>query len=181
VDRFNRQHAGLDSDVEDLTLIPATGKRSNIMTTMNMQITGVLPASSSQIRIGIQCEEQVIDPIVLDGTPVAFSFPVDVLTDDYGDLDVGGSFVHGRPGARFVYLVWQTANGDLIGRTKIYFSTAPGNLIERALDHGDALKASVNLIDQRGRPRFATVPAQVITWEAIPNLQPVSMTCLSAR
>ncbi|WP_306211601.1 DUF5990 family protein [Actinoplanes sp. RD1] len=84
-----------------------------------------------------------------------------------GLLDVGGPWVHGRPGARFLYLSWGAA-AEFAGfrRAKLMFGDVPGELLWAA-HRGDAvLVGRLGLTDAEGGPVCARVRPPAITWTA---------------
>jgi Family of unknown function (DUF5990) len=86
-----------------------------------------------------------------------------------GLLDVGGPYVHGRPGGRFLYLCWGAVNGDefaMFRWIKLMFGDVPTELL-RAAHHGDRMLVGwLGLTDGKGEPRAARVRPPEIVWNA---------------
>ncbi len=57
------------------------------------------------VHVGVQRGAEVVDRVPADAPAATWAFEVASREVD-GLLDVGGPFVHGRPGARFLYLSW---------------------------------------------------------------------------
>ncbi|GAA2583069.1 hypothetical protein GCM10010435_71030 [Winogradskya consettensis] len=82
-------------------------------------------------------------------------------------LDVGGPFVHGRPGARFLYLSWGSVDGDafaMFRRAKLFFGDIPTAVLRAAHDGDLLLVGRVGLTDAEGGPRCARVRAPDLVW-----------------
>ncbi|GAA0509916.1 hypothetical protein Ade02nite_53050 [Paractinoplanes deccanensis] len=76
-----------------------------------------------------------------------------------GLLDVGGPWVHGRPGARFLYVTWGNLSGDtfaMFRRAKLMFGDVPTATL-RAAYEGALLVGSLGLTDEHGDPVCARV------------------------
>ena len=57
----------------------------------------------NNVQVGVQCRAEVVDRFPADAESATWEFEVSSREVD-GLLDVGGPYVHGRPGARFLYL-----------------------------------------------------------------------------
>ena len=62
------------------------------------------------VHVGVQRKAEVVERVPADAEAAAWSFDVTSREVD-GLLDVGGPWVHGRPGARFLYLSWGAVTG----------------------------------------------------------------------
>jgi len=83
-------------------------------------------------------------------------------------LDVGGSYVHGRPGARFLYLSWGAVDGTefaMFRRIKLMFADVPTHLLRAAHDGDGVLVGRLGLTDSKGQPRAARVRPPDVVWE----------------
>jgi hypothetical protein len=88
-----------------------------------------------------------------------------------GLLDVGGPWVHGRPGARFLYLSWGAVTGDAFAqfrRAKLMFGDIPADLLRAAHDGTGMLVGRLGLTDAAGGPVCARVRPPAITWSMEP-------------
>jgi hypothetical protein len=93
---------------------------------------------------------------------------LEVTTRDVdGLVDVGGPWVHGRPGARFLYLSWGAADGEtfsMFRRAKLLFGDIPGPLLRAAAADQGVLVGRLGLTDADGGPRCARVRPPDLTW-----------------
>lgn len=84
-----------------------------------------------------------------------------------GLLDVGGPWVHGRPGARFLYLSWGAVDGSsfaMFRRAKLLFGDIPTDLLRRAHEGAGVLVAELGLTGADGGPRCARVRPPDVVW-----------------
>jgi hypothetical protein len=118
------------------------------------------------VHVGVQRKAEVVDRIPADAA--AATWELDVASRDVdGLLDVGGPWVHGRPGARFLYLSWGTVEGDrfaMFRRAKLLFGDIPTALLRTAHDDGGVLVAQLGLTDAQGGPRCARVRPPDVRW-----------------
>ena len=124
------------------------------------------------VHVGVQRGREVVDRVPASAASAQWQFEVTGREVD-GLLDVGGPWVHGRPGARFLYLSWGSvlpggAEGDtfaMFRRAKLLFGDIPTSLLRRAYeDEGVVLVGSLGLTDAHGDPRCARVRPPDITW-----------------
>jgi hypothetical protein len=119
------------------------------------------------VHVGVQRKSEVIERVSAGAAAAVWEFEVTSREVD-GLLDVGGPYVHGRPGARFLYLSWGTVDGDRFGmfrRAKLLFGDIPTGLLRAAHDDGGVLVARLGLTDAEGGPRCARVRPPDITWQ----------------
>jgi hypothetical protein len=117
------------------------------------------------VQVGMQRREEVVDRVAVHEDRAVWEIDVDTRDVD-GFVDVGGPWVHGRPGARFLYLGWgATGTGDfaMFRRAKLMFGDIPGDLL-RAAAGGGVLVARLGLTGPDGGPRCARVKPPDITW-----------------
>jgi hypothetical protein len=118
------------------------------------------------VHVGVQRKAEVVDRVRSDAPGATWEFEVAVREVD-GLLDVGGPWVHGRPGARFLYLSWGTVDGDqfaMFRRAKLLFGDIPGDLLRAAHEGPGVLVGRLGLTDAEGGPLCARVRPPVITW-----------------
>ena len=118
-------------------------------------------------HVGVQRKQEVIDRFSAAAEAVSWQFEVTSREVD-GLLDVGGPYVHGRPGARFLYLSWGAVHDDLFAgfrRAKLLFGDIPTALLRAAHEDGGTLVARLGLTDADGGPRCARVRPPDITWQ----------------
>ena len=118
------------------------------------------------VHVGVQRKAEVVDRVPADAESATWEFEVTGREVD-GLLDVGGPWVHGRPGARFLYLSWGVVSGDsfdMFRRAKLMFGDIPTEVLRSAYDGGGVLVGRLGLTDAQGGPRCARVRPPDITW-----------------
>ncbi|MGX6605291.1 DUF5990 family protein [Micromonosporaceae bacterium Da 78-11] len=118
------------------------------------------------VQVGVQRKVEVVDRVPASAESAVWELDVTVReVDDL--LDVGGPWVHGRPGARFLYLSWGSVDGEtfaMFRRAKLLFGDIPTGLLRAAYEDGGALVAELGLTDTDGGPRCARVRPPDIVW-----------------
>jgi hypothetical protein len=118
------------------------------------------------VQVGVQRKAEVVDRFPMTAREAAWEF--DVAVREIDDLlDVGGPFVHGRPGARFLYLSWGNVDGDrfdMFRRAKLMFGDIPTAVLRDAYETGGLLVGELGLTDEHGDPRCARVRPPDIVW-----------------
>jgi hypothetical protein len=118
------------------------------------------------VHVGVQRKTEVVERFPVSAPEAAWEFDVDVREiDDL--LDVGGPFVHGRPGARFLYLSWGNVRGDsfdMFRRAKLMFGDIPTAVLRDAYENGGVLVGELGLTDEHGDPICARVRPPGIVW-----------------
>ncbi|RZU48384.1 hypothetical protein EV385_0098 [Krasilnikovia cinnamomea] len=118
------------------------------------------------VHVGLQRRAEVVARVRADAASA--SWELDVATREVdGLLDVSGPYVHGRPGARFLYLSWGGVDGDefaMFRRAKLMFGDVPGALLRAAHAGAGVLAGRLGLTDPAGGPRCARVRPPDITW-----------------
>lgn len=120
------------------------------------------------VQVGVQRRREVVGLVAVDAEAAAWDLEVDSREQD-GLLDVGGPWVHGRPGARFLYLSWGSAEGGefvMFRRAKFLFTDIPGALLRAAHEGPVLLTGRLGLTDDAGGPRSARVRPPEIEWVA---------------
>jgi hypothetical protein len=118
------------------------------------------------VHVGVQRKAEVVDRVPADAPAATWDLDVGTREVD-GLLDVGGPWVHGRPGARFLYLSWGTVEGDrftMFRRAKLLFGDIPTALLRAAHDRGGMLVARLGLTDAQGGPLCARVRPPDVRW-----------------
>ncbi|MET7424542.1 DUF5990 family protein [Dactylosporangium sp. NPDC005555] len=118
------------------------------------------------VHVGVQRKAEVVDRVRADAAEAVWHLEVTSREVD-GLLDVGGPWVHGRPGARFLYLSWGAVTGEefaMFRRAKLLFGDVPGDLLRAAHDGAGVLVARLGLTDAAGGPQCARVRPPAITW-----------------
>jgi hypothetical protein len=119
------------------------------------------------VHVGVQRGEDVVDRVPAGAPAAVWEFEVTSREVD-GLLDVGGPYVHGRPGARFLYLSWGAVDGDTFARfrrAKLLFGDIPTAELRAAHEGGGVLVGRLGLTDADGGPRCARVRPPEIVWQ----------------
>ncbi|MFI5841340.1 DUF5990 family protein [Catenuloplanes sp. NPDC051500] len=115
------------------------------------------------VHVGIQRRDEVISLVPADAESAVWEAEVAVKDGP----DFGGPFIHGKRGARFVYLSWGSvgAGGAFHGfrRVKIHPADAGADLVTAAVA-GGVLVARLRLTDAKGGPICATVRPPLVSW-----------------
>jgi hypothetical protein len=118
------------------------------------------------VHVGVQRKADVVDRLPADAPSATWEF--DVVSREVDDLlDVGGPWVHGRPGARFLYLSWGAVEGDrfaMFRRAKLLFGDIPTAMLRAAHDDRGTLVARLGLTDSDGGPVCARVRPPDVRW-----------------
>ncbi|MFC0531731.1 DUF5990 family protein [Phytohabitans kaempferiae] len=118
------------------------------------------------VHVGVQRGAEVVDRVSAAASEAVWRFEVTSREVD-GLLDVGGPWVHGRPGARFLYLSWGTVTDDrfeMFRRAKLLFGDIPSDLLRAAHDGPGELVCRLGLTDAAGEPRCARVRPPDVAW-----------------
>lgn len=119
------------------------------------------------VHVGVQRKTEVVDRFPADADGAVWAFEVDSReVDDL--LDVGGPYVHGRPGVRFLYLSWGAVHGntfEMFRRAKLMFGDIPTATLRAAHDGAGALVGRLSLTGPDGGPRCARVRPPDIAWQ----------------
>jgi hypothetical protein len=122
----------------------------------------------NNVHLGVQRRAEVVDWCAADAESAMWEFEVDSREID-GLLDVGGPYVHGRPGARFLYLSWGAVHGAefaMFKRIKLMFGDVPTEVLRAAHDGNAVLVGRLGLTDSKGGPRAARVRPPDVVWDA---------------
>nr|BFE71413.1 hypothetical protein GCM10020092_047140 [Actinoplanes digitatis] len=118
------------------------------------------------VHVGVQRGSEVIGRVPAGAADATWDVEVTSREVD-GLLDVGGPYVHGRPGARFLYLSWGAVDGEtfaMFRRAKLLFGDIPTPMLRGAHDGAGPLVGRLGLTDDRGGPRCARVRPPDIVW-----------------
>ena len=137
---------------------------------LGQNLPGLCFCEHHAVHVGVQREtrEHVIDPVPGDASEAVFTFTINVVRSDDGQIDFRGPVVQGKRGARFIYLSW----GDLLPngqfhmfrRAKIQLSALIEMGIADAAESGMEVEAVVNLTGDRGQPICASLRPPQISW-----------------
>ena len=119
------------------------------------------------VHVGVQRKDVVVDRVPADAGSA--SWLLEITSREVDDLlDVGGPWVHGRPGARFLYLSWGTVDGPaftMFRRAKLLFGDVPTALLRAAHSGAGTLVGRLGLTDEHGGPRSGRVRPPDIAWQ----------------
>ena len=126
-------------------------------------LPGTTCCGHEAVAVGVQRGREVVEVHPADADAVVWAFDVSDVHDREGAPDLRGPFVHGRPGARFLYLSWGGVGPDgqreMFRRAKLVLDPP---LIASAV--GATLVADVGLTMADGTPRCAAVRPPAVTW-----------------
>jgi hypothetical protein len=130
--------------------------------------------SYDNVHIGIQRRADVIDMVPGDAAAAVFDLDVDVVAAADG-YDFRGPYVHGKRGERFLYLSWGAVSDqgsfEMFRRAKLHLSILDVGDIERALRTGAPIEGRLDLSDEKGGPRCASVRPPLIQWNVLEGVQ----------
>jgi hypothetical protein len=120
----------------------------------------------NRVHVGVQRRTEVVGRVPVHEERAVWDLDVATREVD-GFIDVGGPWVHGRPGARFLYLSWGAVDGEafaMFRRAKLMFGDVPGGLLRSAAEGTGTLVGRLGLTDADGGPRCARVRPPDLTW-----------------
>ena len=134
---------------------------------MRVRIVGTdLPGrdhDAGDVHVGVQRQRDVEQLVPGDAAEAVFELEL----RPKGDRDALGPYAQGRPGERFVYLVWVAGpDRTMFRRAKLLLADIPPAVWKAACEPGAVLEATLSLTDPCGAPRCARVPDGVVTWRA---------------
>ena len=122
------------------------------------------------VHVGVQRRQEVVDAVPGDAPNATFDLEIELRRGRDGRPDPGGPFVHGRPGARFVYLSWGTVGEDgsfaMFRRLKLWLRGLDPELLEGAAE-GRRLEAHLGLTDEREGPRCGGALPEAVDWRVV--------------
>jgi hypothetical protein len=127
-------------------------------------------AGRRDLRVGVQGRNQgdLLGSCSGDTARSVWTFPATTVRTPAG-LDLKGPYVHGRPGARYIYLSWGTVDGNgaftMVMRAKLMLDAVDLATLEAARKYG-RLIARLKLTDDQGNPRCAAIRPPLIEWAA---------------
>jgi hypothetical protein len=123
------------------------------------------------VHVGVQRRSDVVDLVPGDAPSAEWSFEVTTRPGDSSttdSVDIGGPFVHGRKGDRFLYLSWGTLDASsafaMFRRAKLHLADVDPALIRSAIDGSHVLVARLPLTDHCGDPVCARVRPPILEW-----------------
>jgi hypothetical protein len=110
------------------------------------------------VTVGVQRGTEVVDVRGADGGDLRWTLEARRT----GAHDLRGPYVHGRPGARFLYLSWAREPEGMFRRAKLMLDEVPAALLDGAEEQ--ALLATLPLAMADGSPVCAAVRPPQIAW-----------------
>lgn len=140
------------------------------------RLPGLRFGDAQAVHVGVQRRAEVVDLVAGDADRAVFGFAVDVVDAPGGGRDFRGPFVHGRRGERFLYLSWGDVDPEgtftMFRRAKLHLADIADETLQAALAGGATLQATLDLTDEAGGPRCATVRPPTVLWTADPDPPP---------
>lgn len=142
---------------------------------MRVKVTGDrLPGrqcgTNHNVHVGIQCGREILDIYPADEAAVTWNVDVEVRLDRQGLPDVRGACIHGRRGARFLYLSWGTMDAaglfTMFRKAKLLFADIEPYMLDAAGQSACHLQAHLELTDRHGGPRCGAIRPPNIQWIA---------------
>ena len=131
-------------------------------------LPGTECAGKTDVRLGVQKGQVVLDDVPAEGEEITFPVPLRVILRGHnGQPDFRGPFVQGRVGERFVYLCWGQRRGEAwegFRRAKLPLSQISRPLLEKALQTGKPLHVFLDMTDDRGGPLTASIKEHAMVW-----------------
>lgn len=120
------------------------------------------------MRLGIQKGKDVIQDIDADAPEVTFEVPMRVARNAHtGQPNFMGSYAHGTPDERFIYLCWGEYGEfgwDGFRRAKLQLNHLTWDTLDKSLESGEPIRVTINMTDGKGGPLCATIKADKVQW-----------------
>ena len=122
-------------------------------------------ACYDDVHVGVQRGRENEQLVPGDAAEAVF----DLELRPKGDRDALGPYAQGRPGERFVYLVWVAGpDRTMFRRAKLLLADVPPDVWAAAVASDDGvLEARLGLTDGKGGPRCARVRPDTVAWRAV--------------
>lgn len=131
-------------------------------------LPGVTHGNHTQVRLGIQKEQEVEQDISGDAENAEFTATLQVKRNAKdGRPMFSGPFVFGTSKAPFLYLSWgerREGKFEMFSRVKLPLEGLEWTLIHKALDTGRPVEMVVNLTNEKGKPVCATLDDRQMRW-----------------
>lgn len=121
------------------------------------------------IGLGIQEGREVVGVLMSSEPAPRFRGHLLVTPTDDG-YKLGGPFVHGPSGDKFLYLAWiHLKSREAMSRMKLRLGDIDPALILQAQDEGGVLVGKVALTNAQGKPASGSIKPPLITWSVEPE------------
>ena len=129
------------------------------------RLPGKVVGANQNVHIGIQRGEDVVDLVPGDAPSAVFEIDV-VRREDDGDYR--GPYIHGKPGDRFLYLVWAdvdptTGETTRFSRVKLMLAAVPAGVVGK---NTKVLEAYLPLTGADGKVVVASVRPPNVNWSS---------------
>ncbi len=132
-------------------------------------LPGAAFAGRENVRLGIQRGKMVVDDVSAAVDAVTFACQLRVERNaETGKPNFLGPYAQGKPAERFLYLCWGERRAeawDGIGRVKIHLSALSWAAVATAIAGGTPIEALITMTDATGKPIYASVRKENITWQ----------------
>lgn len=91
---------------------------------MRFVLTGVDCPRLPGVSVGLQRGTDVVQAFPAQGSVLTWTLDAQVVR-----TDLRGPYVHGKPGARFLYLSWQRPGPGMLPRAKLMLDVVPSELL----------------------------------------------------
>jgi hypothetical protein len=127
---------------------------------VDIVVTGVECPVLPGVTVALQRRKDLVQEFPANGSPLTWRLDARLV-----EADLRGPFVHGRPGARFLYLSWQREGSGMFRRAKLMLDVLTPDLLARAEQGG--LAARLGLVMPDGSPVCASVRPPRIEWSVV--------------
>jgi hypothetical protein len=128
---------------------------------MLVELVGTSAPAMPGVTVGVQRGREVVDVHPADGRDLRWS-----LEARFVGGELRGPYVHGRPGARFLYLSWAHEPEGMFRRAKLMLDAVPAELLAAA-DAGPGLLGRLALTMPDGSPVCAAVRPPQVEWSLL--------------
>jgi len=116
------------------------------------------------VGLGIQEGREVVGVLMSSEPAPRFRGHLQVTSTDDG-FKLGGPFVHGPAGDKFLYLAWiHLKSREAMSRMKFRLADIDPALIRQAHDDGGVLVGKVALTNAQGKPASGSIRPPQIIW-----------------
>lgn len=137
---------------------------------MGQRLPGRRFGDAQAVHVGVQRKAEVVGLVAGDAERAVFDLTVDVVEAADGARDFRGPFVHGKRGHRFLYLSWGDVDAEgtfsMFRRAKLHLADVDPVVLDAVLGQDATLEATLDLTDECGGPRCATVRPPTVRWAA---------------
>lgn len=134
-----------------------------------IRLPGTQWGQHGAIHLGIQRDKNLIEAVPADRKRIVFRPVLRARRNPDGSANFLGPFAQGPRTERFVYLVWANmppgAPPVSFGRIKLHLNHLDWKSVQKAAAAKRPIKVTVELLNAKGQPVFASVRPDVAKWE----------------